>query len=342
LDVLGAMRLRTNEAPSIFSSKNMAETNRTRLNLKIDPELKQRLLEESARQGKPISEILDEVTRRHLTGPDMSQQESLEVDLEKVNTQIAKLGKNGDSEKYRELIQRLTQHYPNLPFRKLQLQAINDYRKSPEIWGNKLGVKDEEEIRDACKYAAQRANLEERRRTLELGLGAIYGIELTPEPEPESENNSSEAPKPTGKPSTYRISWAHKIGEPGFNTAEVERAQVRQPAGTLKSFRFPDGVIGFVYEVQQEKYPRPQLISHEQPIVHSCLFDPWSTESLSVPALIELNPSQAKALATVLKDSKPEGDPHEFWKKLISPATLEAYEQTRTKEPVAIVPESSS
>lgn len=311
----------------------------SRLNYKIDPELKERLQKYAGSQGRGMNEVMDEFLRTHLdidSSTPEKEQDQLERDLERIDSQLGKLQEaDQDTQAMHTVVQNLMEMYSNLnqDFRKIRLQAISDYRSSPEPIGNRLGVKSEKEIREACQFFLQVTDLQKKKTEIETRLGILLGVEVKPSTSftPKKGENGIEQ-SDTSLP-TFRV-----MLDFDKNDFCCWVTQVRPRKGNLKPLTFPDGTRGLVYEVRRSDYPKTRSIElHFEyfggyPFL--TWFDPSQVEALTVTAMVQLTRTQADALKQILKDSKPDGEaPYIYWREFATPDQLRGFDESEKLPP---------
>jgi hypothetical protein len=223
-----------------------------RINYRISAELKERLAQHAESESKQIKEVLDELVIAHLTGTEDQAVENthLERDLGKVDRELQELTDDSDEEaaKHGKIIQNVMQAYESLgnDFVKIRLQALSDFRRDRHYWAAELEVENERELIAACQRAARIVELKQRKNALEAELARIHVIELTPL------NVAPVTPAP--KPQIYRVGWVKERGdEPTITRALVTSPPIDGLHPTR--FRFPDGILGLVFEAAIEEYP---------------------------------------------------------------------------------------
>jgi hypothetical protein len=277
--------------------------------------------------GRSLGGVLDTES-----SPDSDkEQERLERELENLDAQLGKLAEKEENARRQQLVERLFETYPNLEkdLRKIRLQAISDFRKSPETYADTLDVKSETEIVDACRATMKLAELQRKKIEIEVRLGVLYGVDIKlSDPgtsDTKDKSNTKDESKSEGPPPTFRVN--------GSGPGVVMRSYVRPRKGLTKLYRFPDGVTGFVYKVDFDKFPAPRYVPKRLPngYEYRDWVEPFRVELLTAPHAasmtdLRLSRTQMKALKLVLRDSKPEGNPYDYWKEFVDPAVVQAFE----------------
>jgi DNA primase large subunit len=160
-------------------------------------------------------------------------------------------------------------------FRQIRIRAVSDFT------GGRLpvsGIEREHVIAEACLQGAKLAELNDRKQQLERQLVEIYGIKLD---KPRRVERSSEEKEKEVTWPIYAVGFVEDVD------TWIERVQVAEAGAGAIVYTFKDGKRGLVYE------PKGVELS--------------MLESLSVPRLIQVDPSVAQALKRQLREASAEG-----------------------------------
>jgi len=176
--------------PFLFQTRILQST-QSRINYRIDADLKERLRNYAESQGRAINEVLDEFVREHLDaseGSSETDRKRLERELEKVDRDLAKMEdpRNETYERLSGIGGILLKAYPELQadFMKIRLRAVSDFQRLGQVpWrppyvppkGDKV---DEWDLVTACRFCKELLHLREVKRLLERKLSSIYGMEI--------------------------------------------------------------------------------------------------------------------------------------------------------------------
>jgi hypothetical protein len=281
-----------------------------------------------------IDESVDKMLDAGSSNPE-KEQDKLERDLERIDNQLTKLQEGReDSQAMDRVVQNLAEVYAGLndDWRRIKLQATSDYRTSPELTSNKLGVTSEAEIKEACRFVLQLTELQKKKAEIEGQLGVLLGVQVKPLTSAFKPRAKDETEAKVRLP-TFRVMLDFDNKHTEFSYC-CWVAQVQSRPGNLKPFTFPGGTRGLVYEVRRSDYPRPRTIEERFKNGYSCLmpFDPSKIEPLTVTAMIHLDEPGAKALKQTLKDSHPDGDPpYIWWRDFATPEQLQGFDESEKR-----------
>ena len=158
---------------------------RARLNLRIDADLKERLRLHAEAKGISIGQAWEEFVQAGLGNqsqePDTDKKD-LQTQLEHVDRQLSKLRSaktEGDAHILRiaEILQNSYSDVGSEP-RQLRVRVIKDFREGTAGWSEECDPKGEDELVQATNLAISLIELCQKRNELETKLGAALGMNL--------------------------------------------------------------------------------------------------------------------------------------------------------------------